>query len=67
MPDVPDSIKQQFADAEFPPDLVKPLVVAWSTLKTLEEAAAPEVLLDEQRRLLVNRLNTLEAWVKNFP
>jgi hypothetical protein len=67
MPDLPQSIKQQFAVAEFPPDLVEPVVVAWTMFKELDKRDAPELLLQQQRRLLVQRLNRLQAWTENFP
>jgi hypothetical protein len=66
MSELPDDIKQQFATIELQPDLVRCVVVAWSNLKEMEAMEAPEVLLDEQRRLLAERLNRLQAWSENF-
>ena len=42
MPDLPQSIKQQLAVAEFPPDLVEPVVAAWTMFKELDKLDAPE-------------------------
>ena len=63
---LPDEIKQQFAGVEFQLDYVRPVVIAWTNLKELEAMDAPQILLDQQRRLLVERMNRLEAWCNNF-
>ena len=65
MPELPDEIKQQFSPIEFPPDLGRRVVIAWSNLKELKAMQALEILVDEPRRMLTERLNRLEAWCKN--